>query len=278
MKKIIKLLAAFVAMATVVACEPVEDRESLPAVTLKPSDININVTTNGNVVTMTNTTEGITPYWSYVDAKGNDLGHSNQNQNQVTLPFAGKYNINFTAFTRGGRVDAAPVEVTIAENDEEFFSAEEWGWLTNGADGKTWVLDMESPVGWANPGYPETTEDHWYPDYAGNSWVMENKNWGEMTFDLDGGYNMSVTQTALTGNAQTTKTGTFNYNLEGKTMNFSGGAELLYGGNYYLDVSNWKSVRVLEISENSMRLSVMRDQSRSGEGLWQIVFHFKPKQ
>ncbi|RYD89297.1 MAG: hypothetical protein EOP54_25845 [Sphingobacteriales bacterium] len=282
MKQITKMLAAVMAFGMFFSCEPVEDREELPAINLRASDLNFSVTqdaSNPNLVTMTNLTEGVIPYWSYKDSRGNELGHSNQDLNTVTFPFAGAYEVYFTAYTRGGAVAAEPVTVTIAENNEEYFSAPEWAMLTNGVDGKTWVLDMVSPVGWAGVDYPWNTSGdywNWYPDYAGNEWVMTNKNWGSMTFDLDGGYNVSVTQTALNTDAQTTKEGSFSYDITGHTLVFNGGVEMLYGGDYYPDVSNWVKVDVMEVSETSLRLGVIRDQSRTGEGVCKIMFHFKP--
>jgi hypothetical protein len=36
----------------------------------------------------------------------------------------------------------------------------------------------------------------WWPGSSDISWSgIENKDWGEVTFDLNGGYNISVTQT-----------------------------------------------------------------------------------
>ncbi|MEZ0128692.1 hypothetical protein AB9T88_02380 [Flavobacterium sp. LBUM151] len=60
-------------------------------------------------------------------------------------------------------------------------------------------------------------------------------------------------------------------------MTFLNGAELLYGGDYYPDASNWASLKVIELTATSLRLSVLRDQSRTGEGKAQIIFHYKPK-
>jgi hypothetical protein len=107
---------------------------------------------------------------------------------------------------------------------------------------------------------------------------MENKNWGEMTFDLDGAYNISVTQTALADNSQTTQTGTFTYDIAKHKLILNGGVQLLMGGDYRPDVSDSSTLNVVELSETSMRLSVIRDQSRTGEGKCQIVFHYKPKE
>ncbi|KOS08343.1 hypothetical protein AM493_12505 [Flavobacterium akiainvivens] len=279
MKQLTKMLAAVMAIGMLFSCEPVEDRQDLPAINLRAADINISVIqnpANPNEVTMTNLTDDIIPYWSYTNAAGDALGHSNQHTNTVTFPFAGTYTIQFTAYTRGGAVDAAPVTVTISENNEEYFADPAWAMLTNGVEGKKWKLNMASPVGWTGLDFPAASGDNWswLPDYAGNEWVMTNKDWGSMTFDLDGNYNVSVTQTALTTNDQTTKTGTFSYDIANSRIVFNGGPEVLFGGDYYPDVSNWVSVKVAELTDDSMRLGVVRDQSRTGEGVCLIMFHY----
>lgn len=283
MKRILYIVLAAVTIGSMLfSCEPVEDRDSLPAVTLTPSTLKFSVTqnpANTNEVILTNPDPSIIPYWKYVDSNGNELGHSNKSSDKIALPFAGKYTVYYTAYTRGGSVDAAPVEVTVTKNDEEYFSNPKWSMLTNGVTGKNWVLDMTDPVGWAGLDYPATSGDNWnwFPDYASNSWVMPNKNWGEMHFDLNGGYNTSVTQTALASAQQTTKSGTYNFDIANNKLTFNGGVEMLYGGDYYGDVSNWYSVKVVELSATSLRLAVIRDKSRTGEGVCLIVFHYKPK-
>ncbi|KGO82650.1 hypothetical protein Q763_06040 [Flavobacterium beibuense F44-8] len=285
MKKYFKIITVLVFAGALFSCDPQEDRDDFPALTLSSTDLNISVTQdpeNANRVIMTNSTQGIIPYWNYVDAEGNDLGHSNKHQNAVMFPFAGTYTVYFTAYTQGGPVAASPIVVTIDSNNEEYFSDPEWGMLTNGVDGKTWELDFFDPIGWAGLDFPYNPDGsdywNWFPDYAGNSWVMEEKDWGEMSFNLDGGYNSSVTQTALNSNDQTTKEGGFSFDIEGHSLTFTGGVELLYGGDYYPDVSNWTTTKVVELTENSLRLAVIRDQSRTGEGVCLIVFHYKPKE
>jgi hypothetical protein len=52
---------------------------------------------------------------------------------------------------------------------------------------------------------------------------------------------------------------------------------MLYGGDYYPDISNWKSTRVIELTENSLRLAVKRDQDRAGQQDYLLIYHFKPK-
>lgn len=283
MKRILYIVLAAVTIGSMLfSCEPVEDRDSLPAVTLTPSTLKFSVTqnpSNTNEVILTNSDPSVISYWKYVDGNGNELGHSNKSSDKIVFPFAGKYTVYYTAYARGGSVEAAPVEVTVTNNDEEYFSDPKWGMLTNGVAGKTWVLNMVDPVGWAGLDYPAASGDNWnwFPDYASNSWVMPNKDWGEMHLDLNGGYNTSVTQTALSSTQQTTKQGTYNFDIANNKLTFNGGVEMLYGGDYYGDVSNWYSVKVVELSATSLRLAVIRDKSRTGEGVCLIVFHYKPK-
>lgn len=285
MKRILYIILAAVTISSFLfSCEATEDRESLPAVTLTPETLKFSITkdaTNQNLINLKSDDPTVIAFWKYVDASGNELGHSNKSNDQVILPFAGKYTIYYTAYTRGGSVEAAPVVVDIAENDESYFRDPKWDMLTNGVDGKTWVLDFTDPVGWAGLDYPynEKGSDYWswLPDYASNSWVMANKNWGEMYFDLNGNYNASVTQTAIANNNQTTKKGTYSFDIANNKLVFNGGVQMLYGGDYYGDCSNWISVKVVELTATSLRLAVIRDQSRTGEGVCLIVFHYKPK-
>lgn len=283
MKRILYIIIAAITIGSgLFSCEPAEDRDSLPAVTLTPETIKFSVAksaTNENEVTLKSGDPTVISYWKYVDANGNELGHSNKSEDQVTFPFAGKYTVYYTAYARGGSVEAAPVVVNIAKNDETYFRDPKWSMLTNGVAGKTWVLDFIDPVGWSGLDYPAATGDNWnwFPDYASNSWVMPNKNWGEMRFDLNGGYNTKVIQTAIANDTQTNKTGTYSFDIANNKLAFNGGVEMLYGGDYYGDVSNWYSVKVVQLTATSLRLGVIRDKSRTGEGVCLIVFHYKPK-
>ena len=275
-------MIAVVALGSFFSCEPAEDRESLPALTLTPETLKFSVVQNplnNNEVKLTNLDLAVIPYWTYSDANG-ELGHYNTDEQIVFFPFAGTYTINFTALTPGGAVYANPVTIVVNENDPTYFSDPIWNNLTNGAEGKTWVLDMSDPIAWGAlnfAGPSPYSGDWWWIPGSYQSWSMAIKDWGEMTFDLDGGYHVKVVQTALNSMDQTTKSGLFNLDIERSTMIFSGGPELLYGGDYYPDVSNWKSIKVIEVTETGMQLSVVRDQSRSGEGNCQIIFRYKVK-
>ena len=281
MKRKLYTLVAAVVLGTLFSCEPVEDRNSLPAITLTPETLNFSVVQNpqkNNEVKLKNSDSTVIPYWSYSNSTG-EIGHFNTNEQTFLLPFAGNYTINFTAYTPGGAVYGKPVNIKVDKNDSSYFSDPKWNMLTNGSAGKIWVLDMAHPVGWAGLDYPAASGDNWnwFPDYADNSWVMDNKDWGQMTFDLNGAYNDSVTQTALTGTSQTTKKGTFVFDIPNNKLTLNGGVEILFGGDYYPDVSNWSTVHVIKLTATELELGVVRDQSRKGEGKCQIVFRYKPK-
>ncbi len=280
MKRKLYILVAAIALGSLFSCEPVEDRDSLPAITYTEATLNHTEVVTGNTLTMTNSDKDVTPYWSVTDATGTELGHFNANSSSVIIPFKGTYTVTYIAYTRGGALYTQPKTITIVKTDLSSITTDpKWAMLTNGAAGKTWVLNMANPVGWAGLEYPGTSGDNWnwFPDYASNSWVMENKDWGEMHFDLNEAYNVSVKQTAIVGTSQTNKSGTFVFDIPNNKLIFNGGVEMLYGGDYYADVSNWTSVHVIKITETELELGVVRDQSRKGEGKCQIVFRYKPK-
>ena len=276
MKHIFKTLIAIIAMSSLFSCEPTEDRTSLPAIDRTAADLHFAVTpstSNPNKVEFKNLDTDVIPYWSYTDAVGNEIAHYNTNNVAVTLPFAGTYYVNYTAYVRGGAVPATPVKVVIKSNDASYFSNPKWNLLTNGVGGKTWVLDMVAPMGFAAGNYtgPGTGDWNWFPDLASNGWIMENKDWGQMYFDLNGGYHTTVKQTSTAGgsNAQTTKSATFTFDTSTNKIIFNGGVQLLYGGTY--DVPNYSSGLITELTANYMSIGVFRS-----DGVL-LVYHYIPK-
>lgn len=276
MKRILYVVIAAITIGSVLfSCEPVEDRESLPAVTLTPSTLKFSVkptAENPNVVVLKNEDPTVIPYWKYVDGNGNEIGHSNKSEEKLVFPFAGKYTVYFTAYARGGSVDAAPVTVDIAQNDETQFADPRWNLLTNGAAGKTWVLYMTAPLEFigkpATPYENIATSGHgWWPNLSDISWAgLENKDWGEVTFNLKGGYNVSVTQTNPTAGStvKTTKTGTFNLGLTTGQKNdrivFNGGTEMLHPNEAsYFDPSfSFTNIQIVELTETTMAFIAIR--------------------
>jgi len=288
MKRILYIVLAAVTISSFLfSCEPLEERESLPGVTLTPETIKFSVTqntANKNEVILKNGDAAVIPFWKYVDANGNELGHSNKSDDKITFPFAGKYTVFYTAFVRGGSVEAAPVTITVPENDDTFFSDPRWNKLTNGQAGKTWVLYMTAPLEFIgnSPGYINraVSPPGWWPNLSDISWAgLENKDWGEIKFDLNGGYNVTVTQTNPTlGNTQkTTKAGTFNFSLTtGETNDriaFNGGTEMLHPSeaSYFSPSFSFTNVKIVELTDTSLCFIAIR-----ADGDY-LIYHLVPK-
>lgn len=290
MKRILYIVIAAVTIGSLLfSCEPVEDRESLPAVSLTPETLKFSVqptAANPNVIALKNEDPTVIPYWRYVDGNGNEIGHSNKNDDQVSFPFAGKYTVYYTAYTRGGSVDAAPVAIDVAQNDESQFADERWNLLTNGAAGKTWVLYMTAPLEFigqpATPYQNIAVSGHgWWPNLSDISWAgLEDKDWGEVTFDLDGGYNVSVTQTnpTLGSTVKTTKTGTFNFALTtGQTNDrivFNGGTEMLHPNeaSYFNSSFSFTNIQIVELTETTLAFIAIRADKDN------LIYHLVVKQ
>lgn len=286
MKRILYIsIAAITIGSFLFSCEPVEDRESLDAITLTPANTKFSVTqnpANDHEVILKNEDPNVIPYWKYVDSKGNELGHSNKADDKIVLPFGGTYKIYYTAYTRGGSVDAAPVSVTVAENDEAYFSDVRWNLLTNGPAGKTWVLNMVQPLEFVDAAYINSTlsSPGWWPVLTDIPWAgLENKNWGEVTFDLNGGYNVSVTQTNPDAGStqQTTKVGTFNFTLTNESrkdnISFNGGTEMLHpnAASYFSSGFSFTSVKIVELTATTLSYIAIR-----ADGGY-LVYHLNAK-
>lgn len=286
MKRILYILIAVISLSSLFSCEPAEDRESLPAMTLTSSDLNFSAVVTGNNLVVKNMTPDVIPYWSYKDSKGNELGHSNLNETTIAMPFAGTYTVTFTAFARGGSVSSTKT-VTVEQNDSTLFGDPRWQMLTNGELGKTWKINMEteSPFGFVGAGYINTTLEGdwaWFPGSINDvSWSgIENKDWGEVTFDLNGGYNVKIVQTSLTtgSNEQTTSVGTYSFSLTSESKNdriiMNGGLLMLHTNAYYNETMSgfsFSDVRLIELKENSLRYALIRN-----DGV-QVVMNLVPK-
>jgi len=273
MKRILYIVIAAITIGSFLfSCEPVEDRESLDAITLTPATTKFSVVqnpANDHEVAIKNEDPNVIPYWHYIDSKGNELGHSNKGDDKIILPFGGTYKIFYTAYTRGGAVEAPPVTVTVAENDEAYFSDERWGLLANRTEGKTWVLNMVKPLEFVDAKYINSTLSPagWWPLLSEIPWAnLENKDWGEITFDLKGGYNVSVTQTnpTLGSTEKTTKTGTFNFAFSDQSKNdrliFNGGIEMLHpnDASYFSSSFSFTNVRLVELTETTLSFIAIR--------------------
>lgn len=278
MKHIFKILIAVVVFGSLFSCEPYEDRNSLPAINRTVDNLNFSVDVNDNTVTLNNLDKEVLPYWSYTDASGNELGHFNDNVKDIIIPFKGTYYVSYTAYTRGGPVQAEPVKVIIEKTDLSSITTDpRWAMLTNGAAGKTWKMYMTAPISFS--GGP-TDYPGWWPNLSDIGWAgLENKDWGEITFDLNEGFNVSVTQTdgASGSTEQITKTGTFNFILtEGSTDDrivLNGGPLMLhpYPENWFS--SNLANVKIIALTETTFAYGA----TRAGDNQW-CWFHLEAKE
>ncbi len=257
------------------ACSPSEKRVDLPS-PLSASQFKFSVSQEqgyDNHVYLMSETPDVIPYWNY------GVGTSTKVADTVDIPFLGTHTIYYSAETAGGFVKGDSVQIQVSQNDTAYFSDPHWAALANGAAGKTWVMDMTQPVGWYGLDYLKHngSADDWsyHPTYVGNEWVLPNQDWGQMTFDLDGDYHYTVAQKDANGNVSTCKCG-FVYDINGGTIKLSGCA-LLYGGDYYSQVSNWGAVTVIDFSATSITLGVIRDNPSAG-GLCWIGFTYIPEQ
>ena len=265
--------AVLVALSGLFSCSPSTKNVSLPAA-LGSSALSYKVSQNpnkDNEVYLESTTKGAIPFWDF------GSGTSTSELDTIIFPFSGDYTIHYSVSSAGGFVPGDSTVIHVTNKDLNYLTDPVWGYIA-GAIGKTWVLDMSKPVGWYGADYPKhngSADDwSWHPDYVGNEYVMANRDYGSMHFDLDNGKNYSVTSIDEKGNA-TTKSGAFDINTSSGMIKLIG-AELLYGGDYHSQASNWQNICILDKSDTSITLGVWRDQSAEGP-CW-IGFTYKLQQ
>jgi hypothetical protein len=290
MKNIFLKLIAIITLGILFSCEPIEDRFGLPDMTLESSELQYSAVVTGNNLVLKNMTPDVIPYWSYADAKGNELGHSNLNETTIAMPFAGTFSVTFTAFARGGSVSSSVV-VKVLQNDNSLFSDPRWAMLTNGVLGKTWKINMVAPIEFVGTNIhspamdaiygsaPGSGDWNWYPNFSDISWAgYEDKDWGEITFDLKGGYNVTVKQTSVvTGStAQTVKTGTYSYSQTSDFTNdriiFNGNLEMLHMNGSYSNSFTFSNVRLYELTATTLSYAAVRQDGQV------LIYHLIPKQ
>lgn len=225
MKKNIFLLLIG-AMMAFVACEPIEDRESLePAISEGELSNNIQVTVTGNTIKCVCDHASI-PYWETSNGK---TAHGREVE--FYMPLANTYSIKCTAFGGADKVSTTK-SADIVNNDDEYYSSPLWNYLTNGRDGKTWVWATDKPgattwgVGqWYNPG--SVTGSYWwgqsFPDLAGQGCSTDD----ELYFDLNAAQNVSVTMSGA-GARPGSGSGVFDMTTE-PTFHWDGTTVYSYG-------------------------------------------------
>ena len=284
MKNNIKRINFFLAgfLLLLAACTP--DEGELGNL-LSKEDLKYSITqdaTDPNMVILESLTPDAIPRWV------TPAGYSTRVKDTVKIAFAGDYTFTYSVLCSGGYVEADPFQLSVTTNNLSYVDDELWTFLTGGpGNEKTWLLDLDASgvckyfVGplyfygtddsWATVTDGETIEGDswsWKPDYSQNTWQMSAGDYGTMTFSLSGTATVTVDNKMFTSNSGT---GTFLLDSDAKTLKLTG-AGILHNSEHDGVVTKWGDVRVMSLTENTMQLGVLRDNS--DEGLCYLVYNY----
>lgn len=241
----------------------------------------------GNTVIMSNQTEGVVLTWDY------GTGKSNKALETVKYAFKGDYVINILAVTAGGLVELDPVTITVTDDNLSYVDDPLWNLLTGGVgNSKTWVLDLDAdgvskyfggPMffygtdnAWLEGGDEGCYGDdcwNWSPEWKGNEWIAAQGDYGSMTFSLDGGPYLTTNHLMIPSYGE--ESGTFFLDIDTKTLTTSD-ATILHTNEYETCVDNWRGMKVLSLTENTMQLGVLRKTDCDGAAT--LVYNFITKE
>jgi hypothetical protein len=211
-------------------------------------------------------------------------GRSQKQAVTLKIPFPGTYTVTFGVQTRSGVVYGTPATFTIADFCADFVTHELWTLLTGGVgSSKTWIPDngkyglASGEISYADPG--GTVEwnnwtSNWDPG-AGQTGDVAIWN-SSMTFDLINGANVTVDDRSAGGSG--VATGTFMLDTDTHTITFTD-AELLHTAGWNNMTSDWKrNLKILNLTENQLRIGILREKATSGEDPWWIIWNFVSKE
>lgn len=212
MKRKIFYLVAGTALL-IAACEPIEKRQDAgPIVPAEDFVYTIkNDATNDYILYLDNQTPEVMFSWDYA------WGVTRKQQDTVRMLVPGNYTIKITALTAGGIVTTTK-NVTVTKADPNAFQEPEWAYLTNFTAGKTWVWNDNLSGVWGNGGYKGCNAPCWW---VVNKAGVDGQGAGsdEMTFDLNGGMNLTLKAASRPAAYKGTTKGTFNLSF---TPTFAG--------------------------------------------------------
>jgi hypothetical protein len=236
-----------------------------------------------NVIIMVNETPDVIPCWDY------EFGRSQKQRDSINVIFRGDYVIKYSAITAGGIVYGDSTIINIPEtklNDPEL-----WNYISGGVGNeKIWLLDIDAHF-FAGPLFFYGTDDswqtvtegvklpegsdswNWCPDYAGNTWLMSYGDYGTMTFNLENKPVVKANHKMLPSLGM--QTGSFNIDVQNKTLTFVNVVQL-HDSSRDKTVSEWSTVKILSLTENSMQLGVIRDRDPN-EGKCLLVYNYVSK-
>ncbi|MBF4472977.1 hypothetical protein [Flavobacterium sp. HJJ] len=293
MKKTKLLITSFLMLMVLVlvpSCSP--DTYSLDGITDK-SDIHFDITQDlaadpgGNTVILKNTTPGVVLTWDYV------TGKSNKANETVKYAFKGNYTIKITAVTGGGIVELDPVTITVTKDNLNYVNDPLWNLLSGGVGkSKTWVLDLDAngvSKFFAGPMFFYGTDNawleggdkgcygtdcwNWSPEWKGNQWIAAKGDYGTMTFSLNGGPFLTTDHKMSPSYGK--ESGTYFLDADKKIITTSG-ATILHSNEYENCVDNWKSMKIMSITANTLQVGVLRKGSCDGAAT--LVYNFISKE
>lgn len=225
---------------------------------------------------------------SYTALWEHPQGRSQEKKVTLRIPFEGTYTVTFGVETRGGAVYGEPVTFKVDEFCADFVNDELWTFLTGGVgNSKTWVYDdgnygyatgevdysdPSQPLGWGIPA------SGWLP---GKGHTGDNNIWDSyMTFDLNGGANVTIHNTYTDGEtlASRDETGTFMLDVDNHTITFTD-CKIMHTQGWDSKTLNWSSgLTLVALDENHLQVGVMRGgKDVSGEDPWWLVWNFVSK-
>jgi hypothetical protein len=282
MKKTNIFIALMVGLAFTACQDSMPELESMPEKSAIKYSVTqpTNIDAGGNTVVLKNNTPGVIAVWDY------GTGRSTRDADTVRFAFKGTYTIKFSAMTAGGIVKCDDVVVNVTKDNLMYVNDPLWTALSGGVGKeKTWYLDVDAngvsrffmgplffygtSMIWA--GACNGTDCwNWNPDYKGNTWLMTAGDYGSMTFSLKGGPNVTVNHKMLSK----TESGSYFLDANAKTLTMTDARPLHDAGRDAV-VLSWGKIQLLSLTENSMQLGVIRDNS--SEGKCYLVYNFISK-
>jgi hypothetical protein len=290
--KIKKYLYSLAAIALVLlgmsACSP--DSYDLGEKDVTPADL-----TEGTAFTITHDTNNpnIVYLKSLMASKyqvnwTHPQGRSSEPEVELNIPFPGTYEVRFGVVTRGGVVYSEPVTFKVDDFYAGFVDNELYTLLTGGVGkSKTWIPDTGNyglaagDIAYGDPSTPAELNNftpNWEP--AGNFQDdTGNFNKSIMTFDLKDGAHIKTTTVAPDGTS-VEGSGTYLIDTHNARLNLTD-CQLLHSPNWnhMEDDAGWKNnIRIIALTENQLRLCVLRNPKTSGESEWWLCFNFVSKE
>lgn len=249
------------------ACDPSEDNKSLGTL-LSKSDLKVSftqidkkgsgavATDGGNYMVVSNSTPGTLAMWDAIQGK------SYKNNDTIFTPFMGTYNLICAVYTGGGVVKDT-LKYTVKQMSPDIEKEPRYKKIAgNDYQGKKWVLDMSQnmPMGFFGTTYPIGSDNwSWIPDITGNSWIgmSPDVNYGDITFDMKGNYNVLVHRLDPNTKKMLTESGTFSIDFSGSSITFNGGEFPNIPAQYSV-IGTWAKAKILNLTDNQLIIGFYR--------------------